>query len=460
MGAPITFMCDGCQATLTVPAELAGISGPCPYCAKVITSPAREPRSIFEPQPLMGMLRVAAIPKPIAPLAMPVPTAQAQRPWLAAQLVTPAAEVTPIYRHRRIHPALWAAAGIALFAGGVATVWNLWSPSAIAATSPQKEEGAIIAAAAMHAPIARPSVLATADDPDAPAESTNIPPPSDTKPPAMAATTAVARNVSTSSGNPETAPAAPAETPPPGVVATTPETEMMQTIRKTVPLGGPLARPGEAIIRFLGAATWQERLPYTLAADRMKPLMEAHYRAGGDGPIVPEEVQFMQMEPTEDNPKLHYYSYIVFLPERSTGIPLSVEDTAQGTRVEWRTFIECKDHLLAKFYKAYTPTPATFRALIRRCHYFEKDVPGQDKMQCFELSSPDAANTFYVWAGLDSQVYRKFFASGERARWDVSSRMTLTLEWQKEESGVAWVRLRDVVAESWHPDLLPAGAAK
>lgn len=455
MGTPITFMCDGCQATLTVPAELAGISGPCPYCAKVITSPRHETlASLMMPAPAMAQAPAVPAPARIAAIAHPVARAdvQTRMPHAVRESMANGAG----RKVRKIHPALWAAAGIAAFAGGVASVWNLWPPSAKASPSPERADRVAAAFVPSAAPGGtRPSVLATADDsePDA-----KIPPPSDTKPAVMAAPTAVARNVSTSAA-PVAAPAL-TEEPSPVVTVASSETEAMRAVRKVVPLGGPLARPGEAIIRFMGAATWQERLKTTQAAEKMKPLMEAYYRAGGDGPIIPESVDYVMMEATEENPKFYYYAYMVFLPGRPTGIPLSVEDTAQGTRVEWRTFIECKDDLLTKFHEAPATGPSTFRAHIRRGHYFDDDVPNQDRMRCLELTSPDAATTFKIWAPLDSPVYQRYFANGERARWDVSSRMTLTLEWQKEESGVAWVRLRDVVAESWHPDLLPAGAAK
>jgi hypothetical protein len=36
--------------------------------------------------------------------------------------------------------------------------------------------------------------------------------------------------------------------------------------------------------------------------------------------------------------------------------------------------------------------------------------------------------------------------------------MVITCQWEKTDKGVQFVRLRDVVADSWHPEMLPAPA--
>jgi hypothetical protein len=41
--APIQFTCSECGDLLTVAAEMAGISGPCPACGGLITAPSRIP---------------------------------------------------------------------------------------------------------------------------------------------------------------------------------------------------------------------------------------------------------------------------------------------------------------------------------------------------------------------------------------------------------------------------------
>ncbi len=398
----------------------------------------------------VGPRLVRGLP-PIAPLAAPL--ARNDREWLQAKLNARVPSKSRA-KVRKLNAALWAAAGFAFFAGGVATLWQLWSPSSDGANARKVQSDKDLASLSLrnvpHAPAPAMKQPTTEMVPD-------IAPASDSKPTVMAPPNVVALNVSTAPGL--LRPLAVNSSVPPAAGPAEPDTEVMRALRKVVPTGGPLTRPGEAIVKFLAAATWQERLKYTLGAEKIRPLMESYYRSGKDGAVIPQEVELLGLEPTEDNPKFHCYSYILHLPGRPVGIPLSVEDTTEGPRVEWRTFVECKDNLLAAFYEKYVPVPRTFRVLIRRCHYFKEDVPDQKFRQCFEIMPPDATETFNGWVVLGSDVCKKHFGKGERSGWEVTSMMTLTLEWQKADNGAAWVEVRNVEAGSWHPELLPAVAS-
>src|SRR6186997_570045 len=56
----LTFLCPGCQTKLTLPAALAGVTGPCPICQTVIRAPslpagaAPPPATAAVPQSLQG----------------------------------------------------------------------------------------------------------------------------------------------------------------------------------------------------------------------------------------------------------------------------------------------------------------------------------------------------------------------------------------------------------------------
>lgn len=231
-------------------------------------------------------------------------------------------------------------------------------------------------------------------------------------------------------------------------------------IRKVVPAEGRLEKAGNAMIRFFAAPTWQERLKFTLAASKVKPLMEQHYRKHPDGPVIPEDVKLTRIEPTEGDPNRKYYAFVVFLPNHENAIPVSIEDTKDGFLVDWCSFAEAKDQTLAKFYKEYRKEPGTFRVLVRRSHYFGDDIPERDTKECLEVIAPDTTGPFPLWLDKSSVNYTKYFAKGERARWDISSMMVLTLQWEKTSKGAQYVRLRDVIADSWHPALLPAPSAE
>lgn len=348
------------------------------------------------------------------------------------------------------------AAGILIFAGGVAGAWKLWEPDQKPAAPENEANGKRPALKPLEGPPARPEVLASANE-------NLLPPAANEMPEAILtpAPAAVAKNVSTAAPVPAAAvPASPAEaklTPPlsPSPAPSGPMSKEEKEIRSVVPAGGHLEKPGTALIRFFAARTWQERLKYSLAPEKIWKLMDAYYKQHADGPIVPEEIELIQMEPVEEDPKRHYYAFLVYMPGKEEGIPVSVEETKTGCLVEWRSFIEGKDELLAKFCNGWRKEEESFRVLVRRGHYFDSDVPNQDRREVFDISPPDGTGPWKMWADKASAVYSKYFATGERTKWDISSMMVLTLKWEKTDQGVEFIRLHDVVADNWHPASLP-----
>ena len=73
----IQFHCSACQALLTVPSSMAGVSGPCPTCGQTVTSPSPRPVSAFTSQPQAA----APAPAPSHPAFPPIsaPTRRALR---------------------------------------------------------------------------------------------------------------------------------------------------------------------------------------------------------------------------------------------------------------------------------------------------------------------------------------------------------------------------------------------
>lgn len=350
---------------------------------------------------------------------------------------------------------LLVAAGFVIFAGGVAGAWKLWEPveNAAAGNKPVKE-----ARAAESPPVKpsapRPAVLASASDDPLPPSADEMPQSKLTDIPG-----AVARNVSTTTV--VTAPVAAVASPPQNrslsSVSTAPLSlsEDEEEIRRIVPASGHLEKPGAALIRFFSAKTWQERLKVSLAPEKVGKLMEAYYKEHADGPIVPEEIELTRLESMDEDPNRHYYAFLAFMPGKLDGIPVSVEETKSGCLVEWCTFIEAKDGLLEKFYAGYRKEAGLFRVLVRRGHYFDKDVPDQDKRIVFDVSPPDASGPYKMWLDKDSAAYKKYFATGERTKWEISSMMVLSLRWEKAATGAEFVQLNEVVADTWHPAMLP-----
>lgn len=430
----VSFTCHQCTAVLSIPEEQSGISGPCPYCGEVVTSPVRQ-------------AGVQSLPPPVRE---PVPVRSVrQKPEVGVNLARMARNGEKIVRPvRPLFVGLKVAAGLAVLGGGVLGTVNLWKPDA---RVPEKKTSPEIPLV-RNVPGPRPAVLVSAME--------NLPPPSDHIPAPVAAPAAVARNVSTAPAPtvsvvvpPEEPGLFPVHTPEPKVTRIASMSVEEKEIRRVVPTGGPLAAPGSAIIRFFAAPNWQERLKYCLAPQKVKPLMESYYKVHQDGPIVPEDIEITRMMPVEGDPGRHYFAFMVYFPGRAEGVPLSVEETKTGCVIEWCSFVEGKDQVLAKFFSEWRKEPGTFRVTIRRGHYFETDVPAQERKVVFDVTPPDRSQTFKLWVDKDSEVWRKDL-DGEKFGWNIIAMMVLTLQWEKTADGVKYVRLVKVAGDSWHPELV------
>ena len=218
---------------------------------------------------------------------------------------------------------------------------------------------------------------------------------------------------------------------------------------------GALAQSSAALIGFLSASSVEERLKYTLSPEKCRKAMASAALKTPVVPILPEAVEFVRMQPTAMDPQRKYFAYVVFIDGRSDGIPLMVEETAGGCRVEWQTFQECLADSLDKFYAAYTPEIQDFRVFLKRSHYFSNDVPEQNKKVCLKVESPDMVASHTAWADVDSVVNSRYLSVEPRNNWDTVSMLVVRLKWEKT-GDVTWVRVTDIRAESWHPDDLPA----
>ena len=74
----LQFQCGACQSVLTVPAHLAGVTGPCPICGSSVTSPSAAPEPAQASVPLFLQPQAPAPEQPTSGLVMPNPHSIAQ----------------------------------------------------------------------------------------------------------------------------------------------------------------------------------------------------------------------------------------------------------------------------------------------------------------------------------------------------------------------------------------------
>jgi hypothetical protein len=218
----------------------------------------------------------------------------------------------------------------------------------------------------------------------------------------------------------------------------------------------PEAKPAlEALQKFFFAKTWQERLPFVQAPKSMKPIMEDYYTRVPDGPLYPSHIRLLRhnKSPETGPPQCVF--------EVSGGglkqpLPLMVETSEEGWKVDWLTFTEFKDDLLLKFLESPQTEPARFHVLMRRAHYFDDDVPALDKKMCFQIMPPAPGFTGDVFAMKGTPLSREL---EKNIGWDVSqAAAVIELQWRKDER-YQWVEMTELVQLNWR-NVEPANVAK
>lgn len=189
----------------------------------------------------------------------------------------------------------------------------------------------------------------------------------------------------------------------------------------------------------------------------MKPLMERYYESQPDGPVHVDAVSLVRLDP---KPQMGGGAHAVFGVESRSWeypIPVMLEETKSGFKVDWLSFVEFKDRLLEKFFEGYQEGPARFHVGITRTHYFEDRVPNAENKDAFRIS-PAPPNPFLttVFVEKDSQLGREL---KERIPWGAQVWAIVDLEWVKL-GNQQWVQLSSVPQLNWYsvPPDAPAKA--
>ncbi len=503
----LEFQCPGCGAKLNVPSSLAGITGPCPFCEEEITAPApigaddgnqterRHPSPPGEVVPRSNIDSFAPthIPETIvrAPMAeSPAPTQQSPihttpknpaKTTFPESLPPPTTDV-PLQTHegadnaddknktprkRRSRPprrkpskssrrlALPIVILVLGALGGYYWFFILPNKDNSLAAPPPSSSGP------PEELIQVPPPPSEADDHPGPADATSEAPPATPDPPLDESATTATDDSLIKLEPDSRMPLDPddATLPPPGAIpadaavatAMTPPGSAPDATNGIEPDSELLEAPRTSLRGFLSALNWKERGKWIQNPTAVLSKMEAYYQnnpGASDGPVASTSVTFQSSDKVPGG-EYSFFLFLVTTKNVPEGFPVSVEETADGFRVDWEAFIEFNDHLLHKFMTNFQSEPRDFRVIMRRTHYFGTDIPNLKNKYAFRIDPPVPGYEGYAFVDRDAPLVADKLTPN--LDWSVIAYPVVRLEWSEDE-GKKFVRIQDLVQPTWRTD--------
>ena len=213
----------------------------------------------------------------------------------------------------------------------------------------------------------------------------------------------------------------------------------------------------QALKDFFNASTWQERIRYVQLADlvpeEIRHVMQAYYSVTPDGPIA---IDSMDCLPQDKEPLKGPMQFVfkVSGPGLKEPLPVMVEDSPNGYKVDWLTFTEFKDNLLLKFAEKYTEGVNRFHVAIHREHYFDSDVPDKDNKLCFAAEPPMPGYKVYVFVDSTAVLARELERTLD---WNKNAFVIAEIRWRKQDN-YQWLELA-AVQYGWRNNPPPVAKA-
>lgn len=168
---------------------------------------------------------------------------------------------------------------------------------------------------------------------------------------------------------------------------------------------GVLDPPRKFLEDYLSATKWEDLKAKSLGDDDIKKQMAAYYKSNPYKVDTGVEVSFQHKQKLPDSPHQFYLFKVSTDAFRKRmldngaepneiGFPMTVEETSNGFRTDWVTYVQFKDSHLQNFIenpkvgKGGKGETKTFNVILRRAHYFLDEVPDSDDKWCFRVNSP------------------------------------------------------------------------
>lgn len=446
MNEVLRFDCVACSAQLTLPAALAGISGPCPRCGALITAPLLA-------IPLPAHQALGEIHPPPPSVEKDIPANVGNKPGLAASTdVTLPANIDP--------------------PTPVSTAQPSPKPARISTDSHTPDNAADVHFASFPSAPPRPSrhglilflmCLATAAGaftagfflgrgqshntltlhPVAPRIEPKNSPESELAPP-IAAETLV----------PKTLPPVDLALPAPLGL---PLEQSSPSVAEVEPADALAATPEEATLRaFLSSPDWASRNVYVMEPERVREAMAEHAANYGDGPIAFKSITLLQQSEKSR-------VFLVRTPNNPDGFPVVLtQSETSGWLVDWEGFSEFNSDVFRQYVEQDSTAARSFRLLVNKVddkpdsagilrYRLNTPMPGRERIARVEDGSTAASQLeeiFAAQAKKDPETYLELMKSSGLP-------MIVSIIKRPAPGGGLQLWIDRVIATGWSPIMAP-----
>lgn len=244
--------------------------------------------------------------------------------------------------------------------------------------------------------------------------------------------------------------------PPPVTPDALMEVPAGQTTQPAAPSSTPAlaisdeAKPAaDALMAFLAADTLEGKRQFILGAGdpQIDALVERYYGQADAVPIPVTSIGLIRHDP---NPEVGGGMQSVFMvasPDWTYPIPVMVQETKSGYKLDWIAFIEFKDNWLFKFVQGFRENPGRFHVSIKRGHYFERDVPDLEEKDCFIIQPPQEDFEVSVFVPKNTPLAEKLRRD---LSWSTQYAYVLAeIQW-RDDGAHQWIELTAVPQLNWY----------
>ena len=200
----------------------------------------------------------------------------------------------------------------------------------------------------------------------------------------------------------------------------------------------------EALDAFLAAGSLDERLKHAQTPEAVEAKAKAYYEKHpleiGDAKIE------FKLSSTVPNSDREFHIFQITTAQHQDGFPVSVEETDDGPKVDWGSFVEFHDNALGKFINIYHHEPDSFHCIVERAHYFRSDVPDVGNKICLRVQPPIPGYEGYAFIDGSSPLAK---AAEGKFEWDHMYFPVLKLKWVRTKEGHQYIEILDIVQDNW-----------